>query len=302
LSGTSATFYSASGTIMNIYSDNATTDNILLVRGNSGSNIGLAVKGSANVGIGTSSPDASDWNSSARLLHIYQNTTNGSVLKLESSNTSGIVATFNDAMAVGTTTNDPLLFYTNVTERMRITSGGNVGIGNIGTTNVRLFVTGQDTTSSNYAFLVYNSGSSTLLYLRNDGLINTGTLSLSPYNYSATGRTMIVESSGHIGYLVSTRESKSNIESIKNIDFINQLNPVQFNYRKKDNDTNEYTDELYDNITYGFIADEVEKVNKELVFYNTDNTLAGVEYNSIIAILTKAIQELNEKLVRNNIN
>ena len=70
---------------------------------------------------------------------------------------------------------------------------------------------------------------------------------------------------------------------------------------KKDNNM-KFTDELYENINYGFIADEVEKVNKELVFYNKDNTLAGVEYNSIIAILTKAIQEINQKLVKNNIN
>jgi flagellar biosynthesis chaperone FliJ len=36
----------------------------------------------------------------------------------------------------------------------------------------------------------------------------------------------------------------------------------------------------------------VEKVNKDLVFYQEDGvTLAGVEYNNMIAILTKAIQE-----------
>jgi hypothetical protein len=107
---------------------------------------------------------------------------------------------------------------------------------------------------------------------------------------------MIVESGGGLWYLVSTRESKSNIKSITNVDFISQLNPVQFNYRKKNDFTNEYTDELYDNVTYGFIADEVEKVNKELVFYNEDGSLAGVEYNSIIAILTKAVQELRLEL------
>jgi polyisoprenoid-binding protein YceI len=87
--------------------------------------VAMTLTGS-NVGIGTSSPDASEWNGSARLLHIYQNTTNGSVIKLESSNASGILAAFNDAMGVGTLTNDPLLFYTNVTERMRITSVGNL--------------------------------------------------------------------------------------------------------------------------------------------------------------------------------
>ena len=58
--------------------------------------------------------------------------------------------------------------------------------------------------------------------------------------------------------------------------------------------------EQYDNIEYGFIADEVEKVNEDFVFYDIkdDGTkkLAGFEYNNMIAILTKAIQELNERL------
>jgi hypothetical protein len=177
-------------------------------------------------------------------------------------------------------------------ERIKITSTGNVGIGMVGYGDMRLVVRGAGTSSATFGFRVENSAANALFQVRNDGLTETGTQTNSPYNISATGRTAILSSSGVLGYLVSTRESKANIESIKNIDFINKLNPVQFNYRKKDYTTNEFTDELYDNITYGFIADEVEKVNKELVFYNSDGTtLAGVDYNSMIAILTKAVQE-----------
>ena len=194
-----------------------------------------------------------------------------------------------------------LIFGTNNTERMRITSGGNVGIGESSPTT-KLQVIGTDSTSSNFTIFAQNSGGGIILKLRNDGIINTGLATNSPYNFSTSGRSAVINSSGELGYLVSTRQSKTNIQSILNIDFINKLNPVQFNYRKKDNILNIFTDELEENLTYGFIADEVEKVNKELVFYNKDNTLAGVEYNSMIAILTKAIQELNEKLVRNNIN
>ena len=180
----------------------------------------------------------------------------------------------------------------NSTEYMRITSGGNVGIGSTGSSVVRLVAQGSGTSSAAYAFIAADSNGSTLLAMRNDGLMDTGTRANSPYNFGSTGRSAIIESSGALGYLVSTRESKINIKSIKNVDFINKLNPVQFNYRKKDNDKNIYTDDFYDNITYGFIADEVEQVNKELVMYNQDGSLGGVEYNSIIAILTKAVQEL----------
>ena len=186
---------------------------------------------------------------------------------------------------------DNMQFQTASTERMRISATGQVAINDTPNAAFQLYVKGSDSTSANIAFIVRNSTPLNLFYIRNDGFILTGTQSASPYNYSTTGRSAILDSSGVLGYLVSTRESKANIKSIENVDFINQLNPVSFNYRKKDIDTNTFTDELYDNTTYGFIADEVEKVNKELAFYNEDGSLAGVEYNSIIAILTKAVQE-----------
>jgi hypothetical protein len=207
------------------------------------------------------------------------------------------------------------------TPRMAITNGGNVLIGtttdngyklqfvNDGNTGSAAYVLYSQyyggivavnaTSSSYYAFKVRNGSNAAtstgtdIFTVRADGFINAGTFT---YNNAVSGRTMIVESGGGLGYLVSTRESKANIKSIENVDFINQLNAVQFNYRKKDLDSNTFTDELYDNTTYGFIADEVEKVNKELVFYNEDGSLAGVEYNSIIAILTKAVQELRLEL------
>jgi hypothetical protein len=175
--------------------------------------------------------------------------------------------------------------------------GGNVGIGNSGASDVRLYVKSSTSGASAYACFFRNSSSANLFFVRDDGYTFTGLASGSPYNYATTGRSAILDAGGGFGYLVSTRESKANIESIRSIDFINQLNPVSFNYRKKDNINNVFTDEVYDNITYGFIADEVEKVNKELVFYNEDGTLAGVEYNNMIAILTKAIQEQTQLII-----
>jgi hypothetical protein len=220
-------------------------------------------------------------------LHITSSGTEGGTITFEK--TSGTAQKYK--FGLGTTS----LFIYNETagnQPFTLTSGGNVGIGMTGYSDMRLAVRGAGATSATFGFRVESSAANALFQVRNDGLIETGTQTNSPYNISATGRTAILSSSGVLGYLVSTRESKANIESISNVDFINQLNPVQFNYRKKDNITNEFTDELYDNITYGFIADEVEKVNKDLVFYQEDGvTLAGVEYNNMIAILTKAIQE-----------
>jgi hypothetical protein len=248
--------------------------------GASGTTEIVTFKSGGNVGIGLTNPDAKLFvkgSGGAQLLIDYQ----------------GTPTNYYDA--------DTHIFrsYSSNTypERMRITSGGNVGIGTTDLTSVRLRVKSTTTGSSNFVLYTEDSGTNILFWVRDDGLISTGARTNSPYNYAATGRSMIVESTGYMGYLVSTRESKSNIESIKSVDFINKLNPVQFNYRKKDNVTNAFTDEVYDNITYGFIADEVEKVDKNLVFYNEDGiTLSGVEYNNMIALLVKSVQELKAEI------
>jgi len=83
----------------------------------------------SRLGIGTASPEANDWNSEARVAHIYQNTTNGAIFKAESSNTKMLLVAGSGIGYLATTTNSPFAFYTNTTERMRITSGGEVNIG-----------------------------------------------------------------------------------------------------------------------------------------------------------------------------
>ena len=66
------------------------------------------------------------------------------------------------------------------------------------------------------------------------------------------------------------------------------------NYLKKD-DEMKYTEEYHDEKWYGLIADEVENINEDLVFYNIkengDKELAGVEYQKITSALVKALQE-----------
>jgi hypothetical protein len=189
-----------------------------------------------------------------------------------------------------------------------VLDSGDVGIGSGGSAGNRLIIRGSSTSSGDTSILTQNSAGTNTFYVRNDGYIYTGLATNSPYNYNVTfsPRTAGVDAGGGFGYIVSTKESKGNIKTINNIDYINQLNPVSFNYRKKNNNNTEFIDDVFDDVYYGFIADEVEQINKDLVFYDIlpDGTkkLAGVHYNSVIAILTKSIQDLNDKLKRNNIN
>jgi hypothetical protein len=132
----------------------------------------MTIKAGGNVGIGTDSPSATDWNASATLLHIYQNSTNGSVLKLESSNASGIVAVGNNAMALGTTTDDALTLVTNATERVRIqnlASGGFLKATNNGSLFVSLSSPYHEFNNSvNSNNTIFNSDAETL---NTDGIV-----------------------------------------------------------------------------------------------------------------------------------
>ena len=115
----------------------------------------------------------------------------------------------------------------------------------------------------------------------------------------ASGRTLVVRSEGVIGYIPSTIKAKKNIESISNINWLYQLNPVNFNYRKKD-DENNYTEEVYEQKEYGLIAEEVNEVNRDFVFYDKEEDgsieLKGVHYEKLIPVLVKAIQELKAEI------
>jgi len=178
------------------------------------------------------------------------------------------------------------------------TFSGNVGIGGDNAV-VRLNVIGAGATSATFGLNILNSATTPLCQIRNDGQFRVGSAANSPYNYTVVGRALFVDSDGFLGYVASVRESKTNINSLSDISWLYKLNAVSFNYRKKDDD-NIYTDEAQEDTYYGLIADEVEKVNKNLVFYNTKEdgtkTLAGVEYNKLISALIKSVQYLKAEI------
>lgn len=114
---------------------------------------------------------------------------------------------------------------------------------------------------------------------------------------SGSTRDLYIQSTGKIGYISSIRDSKTNITDLTDVSWVYNLDPVSFNYRDIETTRAEdgtkieaYADTYNSELEYGLIAEDVEAINDELVFYNGDN-LAGVHYKKLIVPLLKTIQD-----------
>jgi len=95
-------------------------------------------------------------------------------------------------------------------------------------------------------------------------------------NLTFDGSTLTVN-----GTIVETsaREYKDNIVSLETeLPSVMKLNPVTYSWKGKED------------INYGFIADEVGEIYPDLL----NETQSGIQYSKMVSVLTKAIQELNE--------
>jgi uncharacterized protein (TIGR02145 family) len=116
---------------------------------------------------------------------------------------------------------------------------------------------------------------------------------------NANTRTLYIGDNYIIGGVSSIRASKKNITDIDSVDYLYQLQPVTFNYRKKDSNGN-YTEEIYEERVHGLIAEDVSPVADFLVNYdvNQDGTkkMIGIEYPRLIVPLLKAVQDQKSEI------
>jgi hypothetical protein len=110
----------------------------------------------------------------------------------------------------------------------------------------------------------------------------------------ATNRTLYIDSTGDIGGLSSTRESKANITPIADTNWIMSLEPVSYNRRKKDSKGN-YTEEVNPNTEFGLIADDVANIRPELCVF-VDGKVSGINYEQLISPMLKEIQKLRAEV------
>jgi hypothetical protein len=165
---------------------------------------------------------------------------------------------------------------------MRITSGGDVGIGNTAFASTRLTVTGKDN-GTNYSFVANNSSNTNLFLVRNDGLIATGLSTLSPYNFTTgTAANLVVDNGGFLYRSTSSLKYKTNVRDYdKGLDIINQMRPVYYN-GKNDGNTQ----------FAGLIAEEIHDLGlTEFVQYAKDGTPDALSYSNMVALLVKGMKE-----------
>jgi len=184
----------------------------------------------------------------------------------------------NNYFILNAQSNHPLLFGTNDTERMRITSGGNVLIG---------------TTSSNGSTVQINGSAYANLFRINDtngGFVTLNMSNLERWSINYLARfasygagTLTTDGSGNIT-ASSDITLKNIIKPIKNVlENIKDFEPVYFKW-------NEKTDLDKENVYMSTIAQSIQKHYPEAVGKMEDGTLT-VQDRAVTAILVAAIQE-----------
>ena len=202
-------------------------------------------------------------------------------------------------------------FNTGGSERMRITSGGLVGIGGTPTAKLHVFTANNTNNGNagsafnNEAFVIGATGKGILMQYDQTnnkghiGVVEPGVAWGALVLQGISGNVLLGTSSdnGEKLYVSGAIRATGSITANSDISLKKNLLKIE-NALEKVEQINGYTYELKEDDSKrhgGVIAQEIEKVFPEIV--NTGNDgLMGVEYGNISALLIEAIKEQNTKI------
>jgi hypothetical protein len=106
----------------------------------------------------------------------------------------------------------------------------------------------------------------------------------------AGGVAVVVNGSGLLGTVVSSKKRKREIENLPKAEFekLYLLTPKRF--KMNEDETNE--------IHYGLIAEEVDEIMKECCIYDENGAVTNVQYHKFTAPLISIVQDHNKKILQ----
>ena len=229
----------------------------------------MVLTASGNVGIGTSSPTRLLDVSAAGTSYIRtSNTTNSVYVDMLSASSGGWI---------GTQSNHDFMLQTNNTERMRITSGGDLCIAKtstaFGTVGHALLPNGQ---------VSHVADGSTPFFLNR--LSADGDIALFYRSSSAVGSISVTTSSTSYN-TSSDYRLKQDLKDYNGLSLVSAIKTYDYEW-KSDNSR-----------SYGVLAHELQEVIPQAVHGEKDGEkMQGVDYSKIVPILIKAIQELKAEI------
>lgn len=314
-----------------VMTDTAATYQGFLIYDHSGDDLKMGTQGTTRlvidsaglVGIGELDPDTLVHLKSAAPDITYEDTTGGDVFL--AGNNNGAFRTYNvtDARTdfsidgsgnTGFNETSPLGFVhirradcgaglapSSDGDELVIENSTNVGLTLATTSSYSSFIVFSNQADSAAGYIQYFHTSDFMKFAVNSGTtaaqFNSGGEILFPQAYAddlsgSSPRTVVIKSDGQIGYdSSSTSRKKTNITDLEDIEWLYELRPVEF-------ETKSYKGPGKAPRQMGLIAEEVEQVKKELVFYHHEKPklVEGVQYRWLITPLLKALQEQREAI------